>query len=192
MYALPAGPTPAPRRQTFVAMSLAVMSMAMLIGGMLAVWLLKRAQAGDAGVSWVPRGVTIAEVPSNVMLVAFIGVCVFAQWAHFAAKNQDRGHTMLALGATMLVAVLIINAQVYVYTQMQMGLTDGTYQMMFYAVTGTFMALMVIGIVMSFVAVFRYAGGRTTDTEFIAAHALYWYATAVIFAALWFVVYVTK
>jgi heme/copper-type cytochrome/quinol oxidase subunit 3 len=69
---------------------------------------------------------------------------------------------------------------------------DGTYQMMFYAVTGTFMALMVIGIVVSFVAVFRYAGGRTTDTEFIAAHALYWYATAVIFAALWFVVYVTK
>ena len=32
MYALPPGPTPAPQRQTLVGMSLAAMSMVMLVG----------------------------------------------------------------------------------------------------------------------------------------------------------------
>ena len=32
----------------------------------------------------------------------------------------------------------------------------------------------------------------STDREIIAAHALYWYSLAAAFAALWYVVYVTK
>ena len=35
-------------------------------------------------------------------------------------------------------------------------------------------------------------GGRVRDHELVAAHALYWYVLAVAFAAVWFVVYVTK
>ena len=36
-----------------------------------------------------------------------------------------------------------------------------------------------------------FIGGRS-DTDIVAANAIYWYTTAVIFSALWFVVYVTK
>ena len=62
---------------------------------------------------------------------------------------------------------------------------------MFYAVTGAFMVLMVIGILFSAVAAFRFSGGRTDDTEIVAAHAMYWYTMAAVFTAIWFVVYVT-
>jgi heme/copper-type cytochrome/quinol oxidase subunit 3 len=180
MYALPAGPAPAPQRQTLVGMALAAMSMLMLTG------------EHPAGESWLPRGVVIPEVPANIILIAFAGVGVFAQWAVWSAKRNDRGHTTFALGVTVLVALLIINAQAYIYSQIGLGIGDGTYAVMFYAVTGMFMLLMVVGIIFSAVAAFRYAGGRSRDNEILAAHAIYWYTTAAVYAAVWFVVYVTK
>ncbi len=192
MYALPPGPKPPPKRQMLVGVSLASMSMIMLTGGMLAVWLLKRTEAQDAGTTWLPSGVVIPEVPSNVMLIAFVGLCVFGQWAVWSAKRDDRGHTVFALGATALMALLIINAQVYVYSQLDLGIADGVYPTMFYAVTGMFMALMIIGMVFTTVTAFRFIGGRSQDDEIVVAHAIYWYTTAAVYAAVWFVVYVTK
>jgi cytochrome c oxidase subunit 3 len=192
MYALPSPPPPAPQRQLFVGVSLAVVAAVMSIGGMLAVWALQRREAIDLEGQWLPDGVTIPEVPTNVMLIAFVGLCVFAQWAHYSAADGDRGHTALALGCTFLVGIMVINAQAFVYTQMELGIADGTYAAMFYAITGFFVVLMVAGLLFTTVAAFRYIGGRSADRELLAAHALYWYAMAVIYSGIWFLVYVTK
>lgn len=192
MQALPAAAPPAPQRQVLVGMSLAVVAMFMITGSMLAVWALQRSDAIDLEGTWVPDGVTIPEVPTNVMLIAFVGICVFGQWAVWSARRADRGHTVFALGCTALVALLVINAQAFVYHEMGMGIADGTYAAMFYAITGLFMALMIIGLVITTVAAFRYIGGRTGDLEILVSHALYWYAMAVVYAAIWFLVYVTK
>jgi cytochrome c oxidase subunit 3 len=75
---------------------------------------------------------------------------------------------------------------------MNLGVRDGTYQTLFYAVTGTFLVLMIIGVVFSLVTVFRYLGGRTKDREIVTAHAIYWYFVGAAYVALWFAVYVTK
>jgi cytochrome c oxidase subunit 3 len=192
MYALPAPPPPAPRRQLIVGTSLAVAAAVMATGSMLAVWALQRREAIDLEGSWLPDGVVIPEVPTNVMLIAFIGICVFGQWALYSAKNDDRGHTILALGCTFLVALLVVNAQAFVYTQMELGGRDGTYAAMFYAITGFFMFLMIAGLLFTTVVAFRFIGGRNADRELLAAHALYWYAMAVVYAGIWFLVYVTK
>jgi cytochrome c oxidase subunit 3 len=72
------------------------------------------------------------------------------------------------------------------------AIRGGEFHVMFYAITGTFVALLLIGIVFSAVAAFRYLGGRSGDREIIAAQALYWYFLGAIYFALWFVVYVTK
>ena len=37
-----------------------------------------------------------------------------------------------------------------------------------------------------------FLGGRVDESELLSAHALYWYFAAAAFAAVWFVVYVTK
>ena len=192
MYALPAVAPPAPQRQVLVGVALAVMAAVMMTGSMLAVWALQRREAIDLQGSWLPDGVTVPEVPTNVMLMAFIGVCVFGQWAVYSAKHDDRGHTILALGCTFLVALLVINAQAFVYTQMNLGISDGTYAAMFYAITGFFMLLMIVGLLFTTVAAFRFIGGRSADRELLTAHALYWYAMSAIYAGIWFLVYVTK
>jgi len=163
----------------------------MLVGGMLAVWLVIRDRAIAAEGTWVPPDVTIPEVPSNIMLISFLALVVFAQWAVYAARRGERSSAALALGSTGLVAIAVINAQAFVYSQMGLPIADTAYGPMFYAVTGVFLVLMVVGLAFTVVTAFRVLGGRS-DGDVVAAHALYWYFVAAAFAAIWLIVYVTK
>lgn len=192
MIALPPAPAPHPRRQILVGTALAAAGAVALIGGMLAIWLSFRDDAIDATGRWRPEGVSVPEVASNVMLIAFLPLCLFAQWAVYSARRDDKQHAALALGLVALMALAVINGQANVYVQMGVAIDDGPYGPMFYAITGTFLALMIVGVTFTLVAAFRYLGGRNTEREIIAAHALYWYVIGAVYTALWFVVYVIK
>jgi cytochrome c oxidase subunit 3 len=143
----------------------------------------------------LPKKYHIPEVTSNIMLLSFVAICVFAQWAVYAARRDDKQHVAMALGLTGLIGLATINAQAATWMQMGMPIraTDGTaYSVMFYAITGTFAVFLIIGVVFSFVTAFRYLGGRTAQRELVTAHAIYWYFAAAAFFMLWYVVYVTK
>lgn len=194
MLALPPAPAPAPSRQIFVGTAIACIAGFSMIGAMCAMWLRFRSAARSGG-TWVPKGISIPEVPSNIMLLSFIGICIFGQWAVYAARRNDKQHVAIALGLTGLLGLAVINAQAAVYAQMKLPIRSengSAYGIMFYAITGTFVLLLIIGIVFSIVAAFRFLGGRTSDREIVTAHALYWYFLAAAFSMLWFVVYVTK
>ena len=196
MIALPSAPASAPRRQVFVGTALGCAAGASLLGGMLALWLRFRDEAVSAGGRWVPEGVSVPMVAANVMLLTFIPICVFAQWAVYSAKRGDKPHTALALALVGVLGLMFINAQAYIYSQMKLPAAvtdgDGTFNTMFYTLTGVMLALAIVGVVFSAVTAFRYLGGRTTDREVVSAHALYWYFLSVAYTMLWFVVYVTK
>jgi cytochrome c oxidase subunit 3 len=195
--ALPPAAPPAPRRQLLVATTLAAVAGTMLVGGMLAVWVLLRERylseglAGEA-IDRFPVTYIIPEVASNVMLMTIWGLCLFAQWAVYSGTRGDRAHTALALGVSGLLAIAFINAQAYVYADMAVPIADDYYGPLFYAVTGTMTAIVIAGLVYTAVAAFRVLGGRLRETEILTAHALYWYFAAAAYSAVWFVVYVTK
>jgi cytochrome c oxidase subunit 3 len=199
MLALPPAPRPAPHRQLLVGTALACAAIAMMVGGMLALYLRVRMRTintidpatGDH-LTWLPEGVHVPEVAANNMLIAFLGIFVMAQWAVWSARRNQRTFTAIAIGLTALLGIAVLNAQAYVYQQMGAGVSGGSFGTLFYAVTGTFVVLMIAGVVFSIVTAFRYLGGRTREREIVAAHALYWYFMGAVFAALWFVVYVTK
>jgi cytochrome c oxidase subunit 3 len=199
MLALPAAAPPAPRRQLLVGTALACAAAAMMFGGMLALYLRLRMRtvntidpATGEHLTWLPESVRVPEVAANNMLISFLAIFVFAQWAVWSARRNQRVFTVIAIALTALIGLAVINAQAYVYQQMGVGVSDGSFGSLFFAVTGTFVVLMIGGVVFSIVTVFRYLGGRTREREIVAAHALYWYFMGAIFSALWFVVYVTK
>jgi len=191
MLALPPAPAPPPRRQVLVGTAVASLAAVMLMGGMLAVFVLQRERTPD-GDLWVPQGIEIPEVPTNVMLMSFAALVLFAQWAVYAARRQDRAHIGLALGLVFVIGLAVVNAQAYVYNRMEMPVADTAYAGMFYAITGAMLALVVIGLVFTAVTAFRLLGGRESDQEIVAAHALYWYVLAAVFSAVWLIVFVTK
>lgn len=126
------------------------------------------------------------------MFVTFFVACFMAQWAVYSARRDDARHRSMALGLTAGIGVAIVNAQVAVWSQMGIGVRDGAYQSMFYAITGTMLVLVAVGIAFSVAAFFRSVGGRSDDMQVVSAHALYWYVLTGINMALWFLVYVQK
>jgi heme/copper-type cytochrome/quinol oxidase subunit 3 len=190
--ALPAAAPPAPRRQLMVGTALGCMAGAMLIGSMLAVWALLRERFLDAGGERFPVDYIITEVASNVMLITVFTLCVFAQWAVYAGARGDRAHAALALGIVGLLGIAFINGQAFVWFTMGVPIDADYYGALFYAVTGTMVALVAAGLLYTVVASFRALGGRLQEVEVLSAHALYWYFIAAAYSAVWFLVYVTK
>jgi heme/copper-type cytochrome/quinol oxidase subunit 3 len=198
--ALPSAAAPVTKRQAMVAVGVLSVAAITLMGGMLSVWLRFRAAAPTRESSdglytikdWLPKDITIPEVAANTMLVTFFALLLMAQWASYSAKRGHDSHRSLALLVTFGLGAAIVNAQIAVYSQMGIGVRDGAYQSMFYAITATMLILVVVGMAFTAVAWFRSVGGRRDDVEVVNAHALYWYVLTGIFVALWFVVYVQK
>lgn len=199
MFALPPAPAPAPRRQLIVGTAFGGAALAMFFGGMLAVWLrfrnaapLKTASNGEQIKDWLPEGVEIHQVSSNLMLMTMVVGCLMAQLAVYSAKRGDRVHVGLGLGTAVVMGLAVINAQAFLYGQAGVAIDGGVFQSMFYAITGAWMLLVMVLITGTAVAAFRYLGGRTEDHEVVSALALFWYLATAVYVAVWFVVYVTK
>lgn len=192
MLALPTAPAPQPRRQILVGTALVLAGVVAMVGGLIGLYLKFRTTAVDNGEAWLPEGTEFSMVAANVMLITLLPICIFAQWAVYSAKRDDKPHTALALGLTGLIGLAFINAQAFIFATTALPVAQGTYSYLFYAITGVTMALAIIGVAFTSVAAFRYLGGRTADRAIVSAHALYWYAFSAIFAVVWFVVYVTK
>ncbi len=163
----------------------------MLVGSMLAIWVLLRERVVSDGGRF-PVDYIISEVTTNVMLITLWALCLFAQWAVYSGSRGDRAHAGLALGVTGLLAIAFINAQAFVYVDMAVVIKDDYYGALFYAMTGTMLALVVGGLIYTSVAAFKSLGGRLDQAEVLTSHALYWYFVAIAYTAVWFVVYVTK
>ena len=196
---LPAGAPPAARNTILVGVGAVAVAGTMLMYGMLAVWFkfrdaapLRAAKNGKLIRDWLPADIAIPEVVTNTLMITMVVTCVMAQWAVYSAKRNDSSHAGLALLVTSMLGIAAINGQVAVYVQMGIGLTDGPYQTMFYAVTGTMLFLLVTGLAFSLATMFRVYAGRVRDHQVVSAHALYWYFLATAFLAMWFVVYVQK
>lgn len=200
MLALPPAPAPAPRRQLLVGTALAGAVTAMVFGSMLAVWMrfrnaapLKTSSEGDKLLAdWLPDGVVIHDVAANLMLLTMVSACLMAQLAVYSAKRNDRTHVGIGLGIATLMGLAVINAQAFQYNQMELPIAGGVYNSMFYAITGSFVVLMMGLLVFTAVTAFRYFGGRVDDREVVSSLALFWYISTAVYAAVWFLVYVTK
>jgi cytochrome c oxidase subunit 3 len=191
MLALPPAPSPARPRTLLVATALVCVAGTMLFAGMLGVYLSLRDAAGGTTVQWLPKGVEIPDVAVNVMLITMLGGCVIAQWAVYAIARDNRRDATIALGVLAVFGMAVVNAQVYVYNTMGLDIQAEGYNTLVYAITGTFIAALVFGILFAALIAFRELGGRYSakDHDGISSLALYWYFLTVAFAAVWYVIY---
>jgi len=100
---------------------------------------------------------------------------VFAQWTVYAAKNEARSHTALGLALVGIIGAAIVNAQAYIYARMKLpilGKNPTAYNTMFYAITGAFLLLMIIGIGFTLVTAFRYAHAHPTAIALVTSGAV--------------------
>jgi heme/copper-type cytochrome/quinol oxidase subunit 3 len=193
MYALPAAPPSAPRRQLFVGTAIACAAGTTLFGGLIAMFVRYRQEAlAVAGGEWKPADIKIPEVPTNVNLLAFLFIGSSPSGACTPPSASTRVHVALASGSSRCSAWRHQLAGVRVRPDGPRPRRRHLPDCSSTPSPGAFLALTIIGVVFSVVTAFRFLGGRSGEREIVTAHAMYWYFLGAMYIVLWFVVYVTK
>lgn len=197
MIALPAAPAPPRPRLLLVGTALACVAGSMLFAGLLGEYLYARNASGGTTDKWLPSGTVMPDIATNIVLIGMIFALIMASWAVYAVRRGSRTDAYLALGLTAFFGLAVLNAQVYIWRQLKIGILKPKGQpfpLFFYGATGTLFAAILTGVVFAGVMAFRTAGGRSTpkDAEALSAHTLYWYFLTAATLAVWAVVYVNK
>ena len=115
------------------------------------------------------------------------------QWAVYSIANDDRPRAYLALGLTVLLGGAYINGMAFNYTQMGITVHDPV-GLLIFTITGMHLAMAGAGMLFVGLMAFRALGGQYSgrDREGIVAAAMYWHVTVLVFAVIWFTIFVTK
>lgn len=193
---LVAAPPAAPRRPRvlLVGTAFAAVASAMVVLAMLAAYLQLRGNRIASGVPALPEETVLPLTPGNMGLLTLVMSAITMAWLVDALRKHDRTHAYLALGVTILLGVAFINSTAYLYQQMATPFTATGTTGLLYAVTGTHLAMVAVGLIYALVMGFQALGGQLTgrDAESMSAAALYWYVTIAVYLAVWYGVYITK
>ena len=190
-------PPPEPRRPRLLLIGSAFASVAsaLVVLSTLAVYLQMRDDYLDAGgTGAVPEEFSLPLTPGGMGMVTLLMSLVTVSWAVWSLRRDDRPHTYLAVGLTLLFGVAFINTTVYLYQQIQLPLTFSGLAGLLYIVTGAHLVMVVVGMVFIAVMGFQSLGGQLTgrDADGMSAAALYWYVTVAVYGAIYYGIYITK
>jgi heme/copper-type cytochrome/quinol oxidase subunit 3 len=145
-----------------------------------------------AGASWLAENDIPLTQPTMQLLTLGMSV-VTMQWAYWSIARDDRYHTYLALGVTLLLGIAFVNQTTFLYSEVGLAITQPEGPL-FYAITGGHLAMVVAGMIFLVLMTFRTLGGQYSarQPDGIGAAAVYWYAAVAIYAVIWFAVYVQK
>jgi cytochrome c oxidase subunit 3 len=188
--ALALPPAAQPRRRellfgTGFATAGVVMVMATLVGAYLAA-------RNAAGAEWLANS-SIPLTQPNMQLLTMGMSVVTMQWAVYSIARDDRPHTYLALGVTLMLGAAFVNQQTFLYSQSGVVLSDPG-GAIFYALTGSQVAMVVAGLIFLVLMAFRALGGQfsSRQPDGISAAAVYWYACVGVYAVVWLAIYIMK
>lgn len=188
--ALALPPAPLPRRRELIfATVFATAGVLAVMATFIGVYLAQRSAAGS---DWLSEN-NIPLTQPNMQLLTLAMSVVTMQWAVWAIARDDRNHSYLALGVTMLLGAAFVNQTTFLFSQagVAMSQPEGP---LFYAVTGGQLAMTVVGLVFLALMAFRALAGQfgSRQPDGIAAAAVFWYAGVAVYAVVWFAVYISK
>jgi heme/copper-type cytochrome/quinol oxidase subunit 3 len=177
------------RRELLFATAFATAGVAMCLLTLMGAYLAAR---NAAGAQWlVDNNIPLAQ-PNMQMLTLAMSV-VTMQWAVYSISRDDRTHTSLALGVTLLLGAAFVNQTTFLYKQagVTMAQPEGP---VFYAVTGGHLAMVLAGIIFLLLMGFRALGGQfsSRQPDGISAAAVYWHACVALYVVVWVGVYIMK
>jgi cytochrome c oxidase subunit 3 len=180
-------------RVTTVGTILVSAGVVMFFAGLAGVYLYLRDEAVHADQIWLQE-TFIPLGPPSMMMTTLAFSCVSMQWALYAVARNDRLNAYVAFGLTLLFGGAVINSQFWMYQQMNLGIADSIQAVLIYAITGSFLALLVSAGLYLAVVLFRALGGQygPHQHDAVTGVAIYWYVMVAIYAVIWIGLYITK
>jgi len=157
------------------------------------IYVQQRQHARATGQEWFPEG-SVELGPAGMMMMTLVLSMVTVQWAVQAARTEDRPHGFIALAVTLLFGAAVINQFWFVYADTAFAIDDGVAQLLFYVVTGSFIAMLLAGLAMFTVTTIRaLMGSPGRDlAHTVQAAAIYWHMCVLCYFIVWYVVFINK
>ncbi len=165
----------------------------MAFAGLVVIYVQQRQQARTTGQEWFPEG-SVELGPAGMMMMTLLLSMVTVQWAVQAARTEDRPHGFIALAVTLLFGAAVINQFWFVYSDTAFAIDEGRAQLLFYAVTGSFIAMLIAGLAMLTVTTIRALMGSSGRelAHGVQAAAIYWHMCVLCYFIVWYVVFINK
>ncbi|MEX0767524.1 MAG: cytochrome c oxidase subunit 3 [Microthrixaceae bacterium] len=145
-----------------------------------------------AGNAWLVDN-QIALTQPNMQMLTMVMSVVTMQWAVWSICRDDRYHTYLALGVTLLLGIAFVNQSTFLFKEAGISITQPEGPL-FYAVTLSHLAMVIAGLIFIVLMAFRTFGGQysSRQPDGISAAAVFWYAGVALYSVIWFAVYIQK
>jgi cytochrome c oxidase subunit 3 len=138
--------------------------------------------------SWPPKDVTVpgTGIPT-VMTGLLVASSLFLQMGVRAIRRGDDRRLSLWLSATLVLGAAFVALQLYGYSQVDFGISEGIYASLFYIMTGLALAHVAGGVVFLVLVLVRSATGRLAMIrhEPAEAAAIYWHFVVIVSVALY-------
>ncbi len=178
-----------------VGMLLFIASEVMFFGGLFAAYFNARASVG-AGNRHPPAGAHELEMfpialPLTLVLVASSFTMQFGVWA---IRRGDQGALRVWTAVTLLLGVAFLIGQLYDYSILGFGISDGVFGTTFYTLTGFHGAHVFGGAVGLTILLARAMQGQFSAQNHVAVEAvsMYWHFVDVVWIALFTTLYILK
>ena len=125
----------------------------------------------------------------TIVLISSSFTCQLGVWA---IRRDDRRGLIRAIGVTMVMGIAFLIGQVYDYSQLGFGLSDGTFGTTFFTLTGFHGAHVFGGVIMLGVVLFRAMGGQFSGRhhDAVEAASIYWHFVDVVWICLFSLLYI--
>lgn len=188
------------RRNVQVGTAFGTAAMLMYFGGLFAIYLSERADhlADQAlrgtNVPWIPNSARVELTAPTIMTWTLLISTVTMQWAVYSFKRNDRRHGLMALAIQLMFGIAVVNQTVFQWNQLGLAADDSVSGPLIWAITASFVAVLVAELIFLAVMTFRTLSGATTaqNVDGIAAAATVWYALTVVYFIIWILVFITK
>ena len=153
----------------------------------------QRQRVHAAGEEWFPAD-SIEMGPAGMMMMTLVLSVVTVQWAVQAAQAHDRPHGFIALGVTLMFGAAVLNQFWFVYQATAFPIDGGRAQLFFYAVTGSFIAMLIAAMAMLAVVTIRALMGPFGRdlAHTVQGAAIFWHTCVLCYFLVWYVVFITK
>ena len=186
---------PRPRQRTLlVGTVFATAASLMYFAALFGVYLRERADALAGGGEWIPSSADMQLAPPTVAAWTMLLSVVTMQWAVYAIARDDRPHAIIATALTTMFGVAVVIQTSFQYTQMGLVADESTAAVLIYAISGSHLAMIAVGLVFLFLMAFRALGGQysSRQTDGFVAASVYWYAVVFVYVVIWTAIFVLK
>ncbi len=186
---------PLPRQRTLlVGTVFGTAASLMYFAALFGVYLRERADALSGGGEWIPSGANMQLAQPTVAAWTMLMSVVTMQWAVYAIARDDRPHAIMATALTTLFGLSVIVTTSFQYTEMGLVADESIAAVLIYAISGSHLAMIAIGLSFLLLMAFRALAGQysSRQTDGFVAASIYWYAVVFVYVVIWTAIFVLK